>query len=150
MIQEVSGWDENEFMKHVGYSLIPAGPHGEHSTTAGGMCYVVYEGSSHKDLALQIVKRATSSEIMEDFLLETSQHPPRISIAKRLNEKQNPFLAETAKYLYHAKTRPNFPEYSRMSDILQEMVEKAMEKGTDPAICISEASEKIAQLMESD
>jgi multiple sugar transport system substrate-binding protein len=150
MIQEVSGWDESEFLQHVGYTLIPAGPQGEHSTTAGGMCYVVYQGSINKKLALDIVKRATSLTIMEDFLLETSQHPPRISIANRLNDKKNPFLAETAQYLYHAKTRPNFPEYSRMSDILQEMVENAIQEDADPAACISGTSQKITKLMESD
>jgi multiple sugar transport system substrate-binding protein len=150
MIQEVSGWDDEEFLKYVGYTLIPKGPDGERSTTAGGMCYVVYKDSPHKRLAFEIVKRATSSRIMEEFLMETSQHPPRKSIAQRLSKEKNPFLAETAQYLYHARTRPNFPKYSRMSDILQEMVENVIQDGVAPEGCITEASNKIEVLMGSE
>jgi ABC-type glycerol-3-phosphate transport system substrate-binding protein len=147
MIQEVSGWDDAEFLRHVGYTLMPSGPRGKRSTTAGGMCYVVYEKSPHKQPALEIVTLATSAEIMRDFLLETYQHPPRISIAEGLDEEKHPFLAETADYLYQARTRPTFPEYSRLSDLLQEMVEKSVRGDADPAVAVKEASRKIRDLM---
>lgn len=147
MIQEVSGWNNEEFLRHVGYTLLPSGPQGERSTTAGGMCYVIYNSSPHKKLALEIVKLATSDPIMTEFLLETFQHPPRISIAEGLNEKEHPFLAETAPYLYKARTRPKFPEYSQMSDLLQEMVEKTILEKLEPAIATKQASKKINALM---
>jgi len=147
MIQEVSGWDDAEFLRHVGYTLIPSGPGGKRSTTAGGMCYVVYEKSPHGKLALEIVKRATSTEIMKEFLLETYQHPPRISIAEGLDEAKHPFLAETAQYLYKARTRPSFPEYSRLSDLLQEMVEKTVRGQIEPSLAVKETSREIRALM---
>lgn len=147
MIQEVSAWDDTEFQKHVGYTLIPSGPGGERSTTAGGMCYVVYEKSPHKKLALEIVKLATSPEIMKEFLLETYQHPPRMSIAEALDETRHPFLAETARYLYKARTRPNFPEYSRLSDLLQEMVEKTVRGDFQASAAVKETSQRIRGLM---
>jgi maltose-binding protein MalE len=111
------------------------------------MCYVVYEKSPHRKLALEIVKRATSPEIMKEFLLETYQHPPRISIAEGLDEAKHPFLAETAQYLYKARTRPSFPEYSRLSDLLQEMVEKTVRGQIKPSLAVKETSREIRALM---
>ncbi len=148
MIQEVSEWDDAEFLEHVGYTLVPSGPGGEPSTTAGGMCYVVYKGSPHRELALEILKLATSPEIMKEFVLDTYQHPPRISVAEGLNENTHPFLAETAQYLYRARTRPTFPEYSRLSDLLQEMVEKTVRGDVEPAAAVEQTTAKIQQLME--
>jgi ABC-type glycerol-3-phosphate transport system substrate-binding protein len=150
MIQEVSGWDDQEFRTRAGYALIPAGTGGEPSTTAGGMCYVVYERSPHKELAMEIVKRATSPPIMKKFLLETYQHPPRISIAESLDETDHPFLAETAKYLYMAKTRPNFPAYSRLSDALQEMIELTVRGTLEPSEAVARTAEKIRDLMSDE
>jgi ABC-type glycerol-3-phosphate transport system substrate-binding protein len=148
MIQEVSGWSDREFLEHVGYTLIPAGPHGQPSTTAGGMCYVVYQASPRKELAFEILKLAVSPENMREFLLETYQHPPRKSIAESLDEERHPFLAQTTKYLYKARTRPSFPEYSDLSDLIQEMIERAVTGETKPATAVKETSEKILDLMD--
>jgi len=142
-----SRWNDAEFLRHIGYTLMPSGPGGVRSTTAGGMCYVVYEQSAQKKLAFEIVKLATSAGIMKEFLLETYQHPPRISIAEGLDEAKYPFLAETAHYLYQAKTRPTFPEYSRLSDLLQEMVEKSVRGDAEPVSAVKEASRKIRDLV---
>jgi ABC-type glycerol-3-phosphate transport system substrate-binding protein len=148
MIQEVSGWGDSEFSEHVGYTLIPAGPDGQPSTTAGGMCYVVYQGSPHKELAFEILKLAVSPENMKEFLLETYQHPPRKSIAETLDEQKYPFLAQTTKYLHKARTRPSFPEYSDLSDLIQEMIENVITGEIEPASAVRLASEEILSLMD--
>lgn len=146
MIQEVSGWGDEEFLQKVGYTPIPAGPGGTPSTTAGGMCYVVYKNSPHKNIAFEILKRAVSPRNMKPFLLETYQHSPRKSIAESLNEAEYPFLVQTTKYLYQAKTRPNFPEYSRLSDLLQEMIEQTVQGDIKPEQAIEETTKKISSL----
>jgi len=149
MIQEISGWNDAEFLEHVGYTPIPAGPGGEQSTTAGGMSYVIYKKSPHQELAMEIVKLAVSPSIMKGFLIETYQHPPRISIAEGFDEEKRPFLAETAPYLYKAKTRPNFPHYSRLSDVLQDMIERAVRGEVEAAArAAEEASQEVRKLME--
>jgi ABC-type glycerol-3-phosphate transport system substrate-binding protein len=147
MIQEVSGWDDAEFLQHVGYTLIPAGPRGNQSTTAGGMCYVVYEKSPRKRLAMEILKLAVSPTNMREFLMETYQHPPRMSLARTLDAKEHRFLAETAPYLYEAKTRPSFPEYSRLSDLLQEMIEKTVRGEIEASDAAGETAERILELV---
>ena len=147
MIQEVSGWDDQAFRTHTGYALIPSGTGGDPSTTAGGMCYVLYERSPHKEMAMEILKRATSPPIMKEFLLETYQHPPRISIAESLDETDHPFLAETAEYLYVARSRPNFPAYSRLSDALQDMIELTVRGSLEPSEAVARTVEKIRALM---
>jgi ABC-type glycerol-3-phosphate transport system substrate-binding protein len=148
MIQEVSGWSDKEFAEKVGYTLIPAGSAGQPSTTAGGMCYVVYQASPHKELAFQILRLAVSPENMKEFLLETYQHPPRKSIAESLDEEKYPFLAQTTNYLYKAQARPSFPEYSDLSDLIQEMIEKVVTEETEPASAVKEASQEILNLMD--
>jgi maltose-binding protein MalE len=96
------------------------------------------------------VKLAVSPENMKEFLLETYQHPPRKSIAESLDEEKHPFLVQTTKYLYKAETRPSFPEYSNLSDLLQEMIEKTVWGEVTPAVAAEETSEKILTLMVSN
>jgi ABC-type glycerol-3-phosphate transport system substrate-binding protein len=147
MIQEISGWTDQEFMEKVGFTLIPAGPNGEPSTTAGGMCYVIYDLSENKALAMEILKLAVSPEIQEDFLLETYQHPPRKSIAGRIDEDEYPFLAQTTPYLYQARARPSFSEYSQLSDFLQEMIETAARGDATPVEAVERAAKQVKNLM---
>jgi multiple sugar transport system substrate-binding protein len=147
MIQEISGWTQEEFMNRVGFTLIPAGPHGKPSTTAGGMCYVIYRLSDHKGLAMEILKLAVSPQIQKDFLLDTFQNPPRKSIAAQISAQEYPFLARTSEYLYRARARPSFPEYSQLSDVLQEMIEDVARGAATPARAVEEATEKIQGLM---
>lgn len=149
MIQEVSGWSNQEFLERAGYALIPAGPGGQPSTTAGGMCYVIYEKSPHKKLAMEILKLALSPENQREFLLDTYQHPPRKSIAEGLDQEKYPFLVQTTKYLYKAQTRPSFPEYSALSDLIQEMIEEVIRGEIEPASAIEQTSKDIHNLMKS-
>ena len=134
-------------MQKVGFTLIPAGPNGEPSTTAGGMCYVVYNLSENKDLAMKILELAVSPEIQKAFLLKTYQHPPRKSVAEQIDEQEYPFLAQTTPYLYEAQARPSFPQYSQLSDYLQEMIETAVRSEEEPADAVREATEEIRELM---
>ncbi len=147
MIQEISGWTDEEFMNKVGFALIPAGPQGEQSTTAGGMCYVIYDDSENKQLAMEILKLAVSPETQKDFLLETYQHPPRISVAEEIGEDEYPFLAQTTEYLYEAQARPSFPQYSQLSDFLQEMIETAARGSATPTAAVEKATQEIRDLM---
>jgi multiple sugar transport system substrate-binding protein len=150
MIQEVSGWNSEQFYRKVGFTPIPAGPKGKASTTAGGMSYVVYEKSPRKKLAFEIVKLAVSPGIMQKFLIDTYQHPPRKSIAKSLNEKEHPFLAQTTKYLYKAETRPTFPQYSALSDHIQSMIETVVRGKEEPETALKTATSRIKKLMNTE
>ncbi len=147
MIQEITDWEEDEFYEKVGYALIPGGPHGAPATTAGGMCYVIYAESKNKRLAMEIVKLATSFQNMKDFMMDTYQHPPRVSIAEQLSKEHHRFLAETAGFLYEARPRPNFPDYTSLSDSIQEMVENVVRGSVSPDAAVKETSREIRSLM---
>lgn len=146
ILQEASGWDDETFRRRVGFVPIPAGPHGSPATTAGGMSYVVFDKAAHKAIAVEILKLAVSPEGMRRFCLDTNQHPPRRSLAENLDEQSHPFLAGSSRFLYDAKTRPVFPRYSEMSDVLQEMIETTIQGKVTPATAARNAAEKIAQL----
>jgi ABC-type glycerol-3-phosphate transport system substrate-binding protein len=147
MIQEIAGWSNDEFMRRAGFTLIPAPPAGTPSTTAGGMCYVIYALSDHKDLAMEIVKLAVSPEIQKSFLLESYQHPPRKSVAADIDEEKYPFIAATTEYLYKARARPSFAEYSELSDLIQEMIERAAGGNAEAEVAAAEAARDARALM---
>ncbi len=147
MIQEIAGWSNDEFMRHAGFSPMPAPSGGERSTTAGGMCYAIYALSDHKDLAMEIVKLAVSPEIQKDFLLSSYQHPPRKSVAASIDEEKYPFIAATTRYLYQARARPSFPEYSELSDLIQEMIERVATGDAEPGAAAAEAARAARDLM---
>lgn len=76
LIQEVSGWDEEEFKKRVGFLPVPAGPQGRQATTAGGMVYVLFRQSNHPKVVLEILKIASNPALMEEFCRKTGRKPP--------------------------------------------------------------------------
>jgi ABC-type glycerol-3-phosphate transport system substrate-binding protein len=126
LIGEVAGWDDDAFRARVGFVPIPAGPGGQQTTTAGGMSYAIYQQAKEPELALEILKIATSPEFMKEFCLGTGQNPPRISVYKALDPERDWFLHQTSEMLYNARVRPLTPEYVRVSEQLRVMIENAI------------------------
>ncbi len=146
MIQEATGWDESTFEQRVGYVPIPGGPQGSPATTAGGMSYVVFKNAAHRSMAMEILQLAVSPKAMHQFCLDTNQNAPRRSVAESFDDQQHPFLAKSSNLLKQARTRPVFPRYSQMSDVLQEMVESTVLGRISAADAARHAAEKITAL----
>jgi multiple sugar transport system substrate-binding protein len=143
LIREVAGWDDDEFRARVGFVPIPAGPGGQQTTTAGGMSYAIYQQAKEPELALEILKVATSPELMKEFCLATGQNPPRISVYKALDPERDWFLYQTSKMLYSARVRPLTPEYARVSEQLRAMIENAI----SGQMTVDEAVRKAAEII---
>jgi ABC-type glycerol-3-phosphate transport system substrate-binding protein len=146
LIKEVANWDENQFQNRVGFLPIPAGPGGEQTTTAGGMSYAIYQQAKEPELALEILKIATSKRMMKEFCLNTGQNPPRISVYKTLNPKRDWFLYQTSKMLYRARVRPLTPEYARVSEQLRVMIENAISNKMSVDKSVERATEIISAI----
>jgi ABC-type glycerol-3-phosphate transport system substrate-binding protein len=143
LIKEVAGWDDDQFRAKVGFVPIPAGPGGQQTTTAGGMSYAIYRQAKEPELALEILKIATSPELMKEFCLATGQNPPRISVYKALDPERDWFLYQTSKMLYNARVRPLTPEYARVSEQLRAMIENAI----SDQMTVDEAVRKAAEII---
>ena len=143
LIKEVAGWDDDEFQARVGFVPIPAGPGGQQTTSAGGMSYAIYRQAKEPELALEILKIATSPKLMKEFCLATGQNPPRISVYKALNPEKDWFLYQTSKMLYNARVRPLTPEYARVSEQLRAMIENAISS----QMTVDEAVRKAAEII---
>lgn len=128
LIQEVAGWDEEEFRERVGFMPIPAGPgpQGSPATTAGGMVYVIFQQSTHPHLALDILKILSAPPLMMEFCRKTARKPTRISVTEMLDPEKDWFIYETSKLLKLARVRPTIPQYAHVSRQLQEMVASAL------------------------
>ncbi len=126
IIREVSGFGDEDFRKRVGFVPIPASPGGRCTTTAGGMAYAVSANAHDPELVLNILKITTGERFMRAFCLSTGQNPPRISVQRSLDPEKNWFLFKTSAMIYNARVRPLTPEYRRISEQLQVLLENTI------------------------
>jgi multiple sugar transport system substrate-binding protein len=143
LIQEVTGWDGDEFRARVGFVPVPAGPGGQQTTSAGGMSYAIYRQAKQPELALEILKIATGPELMKEFCLATGQNPPRISVYQALDPERDWFLYKTSTMLYSARVRPLTPEYAKVSEQLRAMIENAVSN----QMAVGEAVRRAAEII---
>lgn len=121
-----AGWDEQTFLERVGFVPIPAGPGGKPATLVGSMSYVIYRQSQAPAQALALLDLAGHSEVLLPFALRTGHHPPRIAAARSLAETSNGFLSEAAPLLNIARARPAIPDFARVSEQFQILVEDCL------------------------
>ncbi|MCK4394439.1 extracellular solute-binding protein, partial [Candidatus Bipolaricaulota bacterium] len=147
LIQKVSGWNEEAFRERVGCIPIPAGPAGESASTAGGMVYVIFRQSREAKLALDILKRVVSPPLMREFCTKTGRSPTRVSVAQTMDPERAWFSYRVSKLLHSAGARPAIPEYAKVSEQLQLMIENAISKRMSPQQAVEKAREIIAAMI---
>ncbi|AJY74797.1 extracellular solute-binding protein [Paenibacillus beijingensis] len=146
IIKNTSGWSDDEMKEKLGFVPIPAGGSGKVATSAGGMDYVVYSQSKHPDLALEILKIVTGPELMKEFVVDTAQNSPRISVTKGLDKQKDWFLSETGDILYNAQVRPITPQYAQVSEQIQKMIESTVAGKTPVDEAVAEAAKAISDV----
>lgn len=143
MIQDISGWDDEAFRERVGCIPIPAGPDGALATIAGGMTYVIFRQAREAKLALEILKRVASPALMHKFCAETGRSPTRTSVVHALDSERDWFSHRVASFLNSARARSGIPEYAKVSEQFQVMMENALSGRMKP----HQAVEKAAEIM---
>ncbi|NJJ39549.1 extracellular solute-binding protein [Paenibacillus apii] len=146
MIKNTTGWSDDEMKEKLGFVPIPAGGSGKVATSAGGMDYVIYEQAKQPELAMEILKIVTGPELMKEFVVDTAQNSPRISVTEGLDKDKDWFLAETGKFLYDANVRPVIPEYAKVSEQIQKMIESAVSGKTPADQAVTEAAKAISDV----
>jgi len=146
-IQQTSGWDEPAFAERVGCTPIPAAPGGRPATVAGGMAFVLFQQARHPEIAFDLVRRLASPAIVRGFLAGTGRCPTRRSVVRTLDRAQDRFAREIASILHAARPRPAIPQYSKVSEQFQIMVEAALTGQLTPRQSVERAREIIRLLI---
>ena len=144
LIRAAAGWDETEFRERVGLVPIPAGPAGSPASLVGGMSYAIYRQSRQPLLALRLVARATSAEVVGEFCARTGQNPPTTSATRRLAAERETFLHATAELIDHARARWPLVEYARVSHQIGRMFESAIQGELAPDEAVARAAAVIS------
>jgi multiple sugar transport system substrate-binding protein len=145
-MRSVAGWDEATFLRKVGFVPIPAGPSGTQAVLVGGMSYVIYRQSEHANQALALLNLAGSEEVLAPFSQRTGHFPPQVSVARKLAEAGNGFLAQAAPLLEIARPRPRIPEFARVSRQFQALVEDCLTGRRKVAEAVPRTAELIAAI----
>lgn len=146
-IQRLAGWDEEAFAQRVGCIPIPAPDGGHPATVAGGMAFVIFRQSANPRLALDVIQRVASPEIMRAFCVRSGRCPTRMSVARSLDHEGDRFSREIAELLHNARARYGIAEYSKVSEQFQLMVEDAITRRLTPRQAVARASEIIRILV---
>jgi ABC-type glycerol-3-phosphate transport system substrate-binding protein len=136
LIRERAGWDEAEFLEHVGFVAIPAGPGGKPATIAGGNSFVIYRQSQAFEQARALLELINTDAVLRPFGARTTHYSPLASAVQSLVDSGDGFLAQAAPLLRIARARPALSEYSRVSAEFQQLVEDCMtgRRGVDQAV----------------
>ena len=143
-IREIAGWEEDEFLSHVGFVPIPAREGGEPATLVGGMNYVLYQQSQAIDRSLSMLKMTVEPEIMKPFCIRTGQIPASISIARELIQEDSSFVTQTIPLLEKARSRPSLPGFARVSAQFRALVEDCLTGRREIDDAVALAAEKIS------
>jgi multiple sugar transport system substrate-binding protein len=129
-----------------GFVPLPSGPSGDGpggGVLAGGMVYAIPRQSAHPELALNLLRTLTSTDVLVRQCMQTGQLPPRRSALEEVTA-MSPFHAATGEMLRRAILRPVTPAYALLSDQLQAMVSDVITHRARPAAAVSHAAETIS------
>jgi multiple sugar transport system substrate-binding protein len=145
-IRTLAGWDDATFLDKVGFGPIPAAPGGQPAALVGGMSYVIYRQSQAPAQTLALLGLASRDEVLGPFCLRTTHHPPRITVAQNLARAGNGFLARAAPLLEVARPRPAIPDFARVSEQFQALVEDCLTGRRPVAGAVARTAELIAAI----
>jgi multiple sugar transport system substrate-binding protein len=146
-IQTQAGWDDATFSSRVGFAPIPAGPGRQSAVLVGGMSYVIYHQSRYPAEALGLLQLASSEEIVGAFGVQTGHYPPLIKAVQKLAQSEHIFLREAASLLEIARPRPADPEFARVSEQFQALVENCLAGRVSAAQDIQRTAERISAIV---
>jgi ABC-type glycerol-3-phosphate transport system substrate-binding protein len=144
-IRAHAGWDEATFLDRVGFVPIPAGPGGQPAALMGGNSFVIYRQSQAAAQAQAFLKLVSADAVLRPFGSHPAHHSPLLS-ALEPGAASDPFLAQVAPLLRVARSRPALPDYARVSEQFQLLVEDCLSGRRGVGQAISRTAELIAAI----
>jgi ABC-type glycerol-3-phosphate transport system substrate-binding protein len=145
-IRTEAGWNDATFLQKAGFAPLPTGLGRQPAALVGGMSYVIYNQSRFPAEALGLLNLASSEEITGSFSVQTGHYPPLIKTVQNLSKSGNDFLSEAASLLEIARPRPAHPDYARVSEQFQLLIENCLTGRELPGQAIPRTADRIAAI----
>jgi len=128
----------------VGITGIPTKDGKIKVATLGGWNLMISAFTRHPEECWKLVKFMTSYDVLKKRLLEDAFIPTRKAVfSDREVIAKMPYLKDMYPIFLSARSRPVTPLYSKVSDILQIQIHKAITEKISPEEAIKRASEEI-------
>jgi len=131
LMQAISSWSEEEFVRRVGATAPPAAPGSEPVPTMGGTSYVVLRQCEQPSLMTALLNVATDPAVIGDLYRSMWLNLPSPSFNVRLSQEAESLATQMSKLIASGRARPSISEYVKVSRQLQAMFEAAV-SGSEP------------------
>lgn len=135
--------EEAEF--NWGLVHLPEGA--EKATILGGDNWAVTSTSEHKDIAWDIIMFSQQQEFLEPLLKGGARIPSRTDLIEESYWQEDEYMKIFASQHEWAKARAYGPEYPKISEAIQEMVQRTITGVSTPEEAAAEAAAKIEPLL---
>jgi ABC-type glycerol-3-phosphate transport system substrate-binding protein len=139
---------ESEMAEHFGFIPVPCPE--ETSTPAcslGGSSWAIPRQAPHAEIALTLLRVASSPEASRAYCEEDLQISPYHSVNEELANERHPWLREIQPLFRYAHLRPLLRNYPQISPFLQDMLHRVLWLGEDIEICVQRTSGALELLL---
>lgn len=125
---------------------LPAGK--EKATILGGDNWAITATSKHKDIAWDIIKFSQKPEYLKPLLIGGARIPSRKDLINDDYWQTDQYMKIFADQHQHAKARAYGPNYPKISEAVQDMVQQTVTGVKSPEDAVKEATDKIKPLLQ--
>lgn len=120
---------------------------GEKANSIGGWNFAIADHTSNSDEAWEVIEWFTSFETQRDVALGGGQIGTHMDLYEdeEILEK-NPYLEEYLDVFEDGSIRPSHPQYSKLSDMSQSYVHKALNGDLSPQEALDQLAEEMEEL----
>ncbi|HWO96545.1 MAG TPA: sugar ABC transporter substrate-binding protein [Bacillus sp. (in: firmicutes)] len=119
----------------------------ESGTILGGENWAITASTKHKDVAWDIIKFIQKEEHLKKYLQTAGRLPSRKDVIQDPFWQDDQHLKTFADGMEVAKARAYGPDYPKMSEAIQEMIQQVLTGEKSPEDAVKEADEKIKPLL---
>lgn len=125
---------------------LPAGK--EKATILGGDNWAITATSKHKDIAWDIIKFSQKPEYLKPLLIGGARIPSRKDLINDDYWQTDQYMKIFADQHQYAKARAYGPNYPKISEAVQDMVQQTVTGVKSPEDAVKEATDKIKPLLQ--
>ncbi|WP_010277922.1 ABC transporter substrate-binding protein [Paenibacillus senegalensis] len=119
----------------------------EKATILGGDNWAIASTSEHKDIAWDIIMFSQQQEYLEPLLVGGARIPSRKDLIEEEYWQEDEYMKIFASQHEWAKARAYGPDYPKISEAIQEMIQRTITGVSTPEEAASEAAAKIAPFL---
>lgn len=127
----------------VNWDVVQLPKNKQGGTILGGENWAIMEASKHKDIAFDVIKFANESERLKTFLQAAGRLPSRSDFLQDPFWQDDKQLKVFADSMEVAKARAYGPNYPKISEAIQIMIQQVIGGAKTPEEAVKEAASKI-------